>query len=288
MSIISLQYQHQQPSQTSVFDDVTSRDAFIRNIYTNHGIEIPTIPPTHQNRFVPTHEIWGKDDSNPEQDVKYDTTQLSDSLVCVSMSNEIRRTIASLTQNTTEVPSSNQHPATHRNASRMTGTTKLFGKSLLTEGKYKASMSQPTTRQNRYDYREMICTSAPEKRELDLRLSPVNFRKSREEEQPVNETCDQLVPKKEHNFRLPYRECLTKSKTPSIHILEVECAICGQIGSIYRHRADKTKCGRCGNLFAMKQNNKFEYQFKITRQFSGQEVLDKMRRHTGKSMRRLL
>ena len=49
-------------------------------------------------RFVQTHEIWTKDDSNPRHQVKYDTSQLTDSLVCVSMSNEIRRTIASLTQ----------------------------------------------------------------------------------------------------------------------------------------------------------------------------------------------
>ena len=48
------------------------------------------------SRFVQTHDIWRKDD--PRHHVTYDTTQLTDSLVCVSMSNEIRRTIASLTQ----------------------------------------------------------------------------------------------------------------------------------------------------------------------------------------------
>jgi len=288
MSIISLQYQHLQPTQTPVYSDVTSRDAFIRNIYNTHGIELPPIPPAH-NRFVQTHEIWSKDDSHPKHQIKYDTSQLTDSLVCVSMSNEIRRTIASLTQNTKEASSSNPAPAhAQRSAVRLTGTTKLFGRSLLTEGGYKASMSLPVTRQNRYDI-QSTCSSAPEKQALDLRLSPVNFRRRDEEEEiPLNEAAEVAQTKKEHDFRKPYRECLTKSKSPTIHILEVECLMCGQIGSIYRHRADKSNCGRCGQSLAMKLDNKLEYQFKITRQLSGQEVLEKMKKHNGKAMRRLL
>ena len=54
------------------------------------------------------------------------------------------------------------------------------------------------------------------------------------------------------------------------------------------YRADKASCGRCGNSLAMKLDNKVEYQFKITKQVSGQEVLDKMRKRSDREMRRLL
>ncbi|XP_063681961.1 uncharacterized protein LOC134816889 isoform X2 [Bolinopsis microptera] len=242
-----------------------------------------------QKGFVQTHEIWTKD--NPKHQIKYHSSQLTDSLVCVSMSNEIRRTIASLTQSSKDI--SNQTRAANRGPLLLTGTTKIFGKS-LTQGSYLKSMSQPATRQFKRHDRNYLCTSAPAKQdpgELDLRLSPVNFRKRYEEEEAVavNDTSNLVVPvKKEHDFRLPYRECLTKNKSPAVHILEVECLICGQLGSIYRHRADKANCGRCGNSLAMKLDNKLEYQFKITKQVSEQEVLDKMRKHNDRAMRRLL
>ncbi|KAL5254942.1 hypothetical protein ACHWQZ_G014405 [Mnemiopsis leidyi] len=295
MSIISLNYQPSQSyfyrdtsrdmtSRDMTSRDMTSRDVFVRNISSSDDTELPPIPPPH-NRFVQTHDIWRKDD--PRHHVTYDTTQLTDSLVCVSMSNEIRRTIANLTQNTKDAPSSNQPVGQQRSAVRLTGTTKLFGRSLLTEGGYK-TLSLPVTRQNRYDMEDIKCMTAPEKAELDLRLSPVNFKKRPEGEViPLQAPEQVMAVKKEHDFRLPYRECLTKSKSPTVHILEVECLTCGQIGSIYRHRADKTKCGRCGKILAERVNNKLEYQFRITKQYSGQEVLERMQKQSGSNRRRL-
>ena len=57
--------------------------------------------------------------------------------------------ISDYLQSTKEAPLSSQQPTTQRSAVRLTGTTRLFGRSLMTEAGYKASMSQPVTRQHR-------------------------------------------------------------------------------------------------------------------------------------------
>lgn len=51
----------------------------------------------HTPRFIQTHELWTRD-VDPRTQIRLDPAQLTDSLVCVSMSNEIRRTIANLTK----------------------------------------------------------------------------------------------------------------------------------------------------------------------------------------------
>ena len=75
---------------------------------------------------------------------------------------------------------------------------------------------------------------------------------------------------------------------PSVikHVIYLSIEAISLIGRSFR--ADKANCGRCGNTLAMKLDNKLEYQFKITKQVSGREVLERMRKHTGQSMRRLL
>lgn len=249
-------------------------------------ITIPTAPDAGQ-RFIQTHELWR---GGPAREIQYDTTQLTDSLVCISMSNEIRKSIDNIRQGPSDFPLVTKR----RNPVRLTGTTKLFGESLFSFGGtgLRKPLSQPAMSQMRYRPHH-YCHTAPTKplertSPLDLRLSPVNFTKLKGDEglgdseflvKDSNEMVSPRRPKKSKEFRLPYRECLLKSKSPTIDILEVECLMCGQHGSIYRHRAEKSNCGRCGSSLAIKLDKGVEYKFKVTNKISSSEIKEKLRRH---------
>eukprot|EP00116_Pleurobrachia_bachei_P011156 sb/3471418/ len=72
------------------------------------------------------------------------------------------------------------------------------------------------------------------------------------------------------DIRLPYKECLTSYKSPRVQIMEVECITCGQLGSLYRHRADKTKCGRCGKFFTGGKKS-----YRVTKTYTSDQVKER-------------